>query len=197
MENSYKTKNVIFIVLVISIVLLFLIVFAFFCFFRHRENNVDEVVKNGVVTMRYETSSNQFTLSNLTPISDELGKNLREPGRYFDFSVSSEMDSDTSIEYEIALVKDDESTLDDGDVVVYLEKQGAGTYAKVEEPKVFSPIQKKTSLGSPAHSMILDKVTLSSGKEENYRLRLWVREGATVDTNGIYSVKVQVFGKAL
>lgn len=196
MVSSYKTRNVVFIVFGISIFLIFIVVFAFICFFRNQKNNVDEVVKNSVVTMSYETSTSEFSLSNLTPLSDKLGKSLREPGSYFDFSVSSEMSSNTSVEYEIALIKSDSSTLNDSDVVVYLEKQGTGTYSKVKEPKAFTPIQKKTSLGSPAHSMVLDKVILSDGQEDNYRLRLWVREGAIIDTNATYSVKVQVFGKA-
>ncbi len=196
MVSSYKTRNVVFMVFGVSIFLILVVVFAFVCFFRGQSNNVDEVVKNSVVTMSYETPTSEFSLSNLAPLSDEIGKGLREPGSYFDFSVSSEMDSNTSVEYEITLIKSDSSTLNDSDVVVYLEKQGTGTYAKVEDPKVFTPIQKKTSLGSPAHSMVLDKVILSDGQEDNYRLRLWVREGAIIDADAAYSVKVQVFGKA-
>lgn len=196
MVSSYKTRNVVFMVFGVSIFLILVVVFAFVCFFRGQSNNVDEVVKNSVVTMSYETPTSEFSLSNLVPLSDEIGKGLREPGSYFDFSVSSEMDSNTSAEYEITLIKSDSSTLNDSDVVVYLEKQGTGTYAKVEDPKVFTPIQKKTSLGSPAHSMVLDKVILSDGQEDNYRLRLWVREGAIIDADAAYSVKVQVFGKA-
>ena len=61
---------------------------------------------------------------------------------------------------------------------------------------VFTPIKKKTTLGSPAKSMVLDKVNLSSEKEVNYRLRLWVREGAVVDPSATYSVKIKVFGQA-
>ena len=58
------------------------------------------------------------------------------------------------------------------------------------------PSKKKTSLGSPAKSMVVDKVTLSSEKVVNYRLRMWIREGAVVDPSGVYSVKVKVFGQA-
>lgn len=94
------------------------------------------------------------------------------------------------------MIKDDSSTIPDNDIVVYLEKQSSGTYAKVEDPTVFTPIKKKTTLGSPAKSMVLDKVNLSSEKEVNYRLRLWVREGAVVDPSATYSVKIKVFGQA-
>lgn len=196
MENNYRTRNVVLIVLGISLILILVVVFAFMMFFREQKQNVNEVVKNSVVTMNYKTSTNEFSLTNLTPMSNESGKDLRDGGSYFDFSVSSKMDEDASVQYEIALIKDDSSTIPDNDIVVYLEKQSSGTYAKVEDPTVFTPIKKKTTLGSPAKSMVLDKVNLSSEKEVNYRLRLWVREGAVVDPGATYSVKIKVFGQA-
>lgn len=196
MESNYKTKNIVLVVLGVSVILIFIIVFAFIMFFKDQKNNVNEVVKNSVVTMNYKTATNQFTLLNLSPLSNEVGKDLRAEGSYFDFSVSSEMDKDTSVDYEIALIKDERSTIPDSDVVVYLEKQTSGSYAKVEEPSFFTPIKKKTSLGSPSKSMVLDRVSLSSEKIDNYRLRLWVREGAIIDPNATYSVKVSVYGKA-
>ncbi len=196
MESNYKTKNIVLVVLGVSVILIFIVVFAFIMFFKDQKNNVNEVVKNSVVTMNYKTATNQFTLLNLSPLSNEVGKDLRAEGSYFDFSVSSEMDKDTSVDYEIALIKDERSTIPDSDVVVYLEKQTSGSYAKVEEPSFFTPIKKKTSLGSPSKSMVLDRVSLSSEKIDNYRLRLWVREGAIIDPNATYSVKVSVYGKA-
>ena len=45
--------------------------------------------------------------------------------------------------------------------------------------------------------MVLDKVKVSSKKVDNYRLRLWVREGAVIaDPNATYTVSVKVYGKA-
>ena len=35
-------------------------------------------------------------------MSNESGKDLRDEGSYFDFSVSSKMDEDASVQYEIA-----------------------------------------------------------------------------------------------
>lgn len=196
MDNSYKTKNVLFTILGISMILILVVIFSFLIFFKQQKNNVNEVIKNSVVTMNYKTSTAEFKLTNLTPMSNEVGKDLRTEGSYFDFAVSSKLDEDTSVQYEIALIKDSESTISDNDVVVYLEKQNSGSYAKVDDPVVFTPSKKKTSLGSPAKSMILDKVTLSSEKIVNYRLRMWIREGAVVDPSGVYSVKVKVFGQA-
>ena len=196
MDNSYKTKNILFIILGISVILILVVIFSFIMFFKHQNNNVNEVIKNSVVTMNYKTSTADFKLANLTPMSNEVGKALRTEGSYFDFAVSSQLDEDSSVQYEIALIKDSESTISDNDVVIYLEKQNSGSYAKVDDPKIFTPSKKKTSLGSPAKSMVVDKVTLSSEKVVNYRLRMWIREGAVVDPSGVYSVKVKVFGQA-
>lgn len=195
MISKYKTKNVVLIVLASSIIFILIIVFAFMMFFKQQKENVNEVVKNSIVTMNYKTPTNSFKIVNLTPMSNEVGKDLREEGSYFDFSVSSKISSDDSVQYEITLVKDENSNISDNDIVVYLEKQNSGTYAKVADPQIFTPIGKTTSLGSPAKSMVLDEVTLSSEKVENYRLRLWVREGAIVDSTSEYSVTVKVFAK--
>jgi hypothetical protein len=197
METNHKTRNVVIIVLVISVILIAILVLSFFLFFRHQASNVNEVVKSSVVTMNYKTESNEFSLTSLTPVSNDAGKELRTDGSYFDFSVTAEVDKGTKAQYEIALVKDKSSTIPDSDVVVYLERESSGSYGKVEEPTVFTPIKKKTELGSPAQSMILDQVSLSSDRTVNYRLRLWVREGAIItNPNATYTVKVKVYGKA-
>ncbi len=78
MENNYRTRNVVFIVLGISLILILVVVFAFMMFFREQKQNVNEVVKNSVVTMNYKTSTNEFSLTNLTPMSNESGKDLRK-----------------------------------------------------------------------------------------------------------------------
>lgn len=197
MEESHKTRNLVFIVLGISILLIAIVAFAFVMFFRGQSDNVEEVVKTGVVSMNYKTETNQFTLTNLTPMSNDSGKELRDEGSYFDFSVSSEVEDDTAIQYEIALIKDDSSTISDNDIVVYLERQSSGSYAKVEEPLAFTPISKKSDLGSPSGSMVLGQVSLSSSRVDNYRLRLWIREGAVIaDPNASYTVEVKVYVKA-
>ena len=107
------------------------------------------------------------------------------------------MDDDTEDSYEIAIIKDETSTILDSDIMVYLEKESSGSYAKVEEPSVFTPIKKKSKLGSPTGSMVLNKVSLSGDRVDNYRLRIWVREGAKVSNPAAsFQVKVKVYGDA-
>lgn len=197
MEVNKKTKNIVLIMVGISVFFIILVVLAFVMFFQEQRKNVKQKVKTSIISMNYKSNTNSLTLTDLTPMSDEKGKVLRKEGSYFDFTISSKLEDDTSIKYEIALIKDKSSTISDDDIMVYLEKQNSGTYAKVDEPKVFTPIKKKSKLGSPAKSMVLNRVSQSSSQVDNYRLRIWVREGATIqNSNATYMLKVNVYAKA-
>ncbi|HIR48513.1 MAG TPA: hypothetical protein IAB35_00865 [Candidatus Faecimonas gallistercoris] len=197
MEVNKKTKNIVLIMVGISVFFIILVVLAFVMFFQEQRKNVKQEVKTSIISMNYKSNTNSLTLTDLTPMSDEKGKVLRKEGSYFDFTISSKLEDDTSIKYEIALIKDKSSTISDDDIMVYLEKQNSGTYAKVDEPKVFTPIKKKSKLGSPAKSMVLNRVSQSSSQVDNYRLRIWVREGATIqNSNATYMLKVNVYAKA-
>ena len=197
MESKSKTKDVVIFLVLLSIVLIAVIAVAFTMFFKEQEKNVKEVVKTGTVSMNYKTEVNGLQLNSITPVANDVAMENRAEGSYFDFSVSSDIDSDTTVDYEIALVKDDSSTISDSDIMVYLEKQTSGTYSKVDEPKEFTPIKKKTELGSPAKPMVLSKFSLSANQVDNYRLRIWVKEGAVItDPNATYKVRVNVYGKA-
>lgn len=197
MEVNKKTKNIVLIMVGISVFFIILVVLAFVMFFQEQRKNVKQEVKTSIISMNYKSNTNSLTLTDLTPMSDEKGKVLRKEGSYFDFTISSKLEDDTSIKYEIALIKDKSSTISDDDIMVYLEKQNSGTYAKVDEPKVFTPIKKKSKLGSPAKSMILNRVSQSSSQVDNYRLRIWVRKGATIqNSNATYMLKVNVYAKA-
>ena len=45
--------------------------------------------------------------------------------------------------------------------------------------------------------MVLNRVSQSSSQVDNYRLRIWVREGATIqNSNATYMLKVNVYAKA-
>ena len=197
MESKSKTKNVVIFLVLLSIVLIAVIVVAFTMFFKEQEKNVKEIVKTGTVSMNYKSEVNGLQLTSITPVANDVAIENRAEGSYFDFSVSSDIDSDTAVDYEISLVKDESSTISDSDIMVYLEKQTSGTYSKVDNPKQFTPVKKKTNLGSPAKSMVLGKFSLSANQVDNYRLRIWVKDGAVItDSSANYKVRVNVYGKA-
>ena len=169
MESKSKTKNVVIFLVLLSIVLIAVIVVAFTMFFKEQERNVKEIVKTGTVSMNYKSEVNGLQLTSITPVANDVAIENRAEGSYFDFSVSSD----------------------------YLEKQTSGTYSKVDNPKQFTPVKKKTNLGSPAKSMVLGKFSLSTNQVDNYRLRIWVKDGAVItDPSANYKVRVNVYGKA-
>lgn len=197
MESNSKTKNVVIFLVLLSIILIAVIITSFTLFFKEQEKNVKEIVKTGTVSMNYKSEVNGLQLSSIVPVANDVAIENRADGSYFDFSVSSDIDGDTVVDYEVSLVKDEGSTISDDDIMVYLEKQTSGTYSKVDNPKEFTPIKKKTKLGSPAKSMVLNKSSLSTSQVDNYRLRIWVKEGAIItDSNATYKVRVNVYGKA-
>ena len=70
-------------------------------------------------------SSNYINMINTFPMSDDLGKNLSGEGEYFEFNISSRLNSKkiNELTYEISLTPS-VSSLDTKYVKVYLEENG-------------------------------------------------------------------------
>ena len=64
-------------------------------------------------------------------------------------------------------------------------------------PTIFTPSASKSEVGSPAGSMILKTVTKNETSTDDYRLRMWIKEDAQIGQAQSYTVKVNVYGKAL
>ena len=92
METKSKTKKIVLIMIVISILLIALVSVSFALFFQKQRNNVKEVVKTSVVSMTYSATTNGLTLTNLTPMNDEVGKTSRDEGSYFESRSQSPKD---------------------------------------------------------------------------------------------------------
>ena len=147
--------------------------------------------------MNYTESINGISIVNAMPTSDVVGKALKGTGEYFDFTINSTIVGNASLQYEIAAVKDSNSTIPNSDIKLYLEQQVSGSYEEVMAPTVFTPINTISEVGSPAGSMILRTVTKDKTSSDNYRLRMWIKEDAQVGQAQSYTVKVNVYGKAL
>lgn len=148
------------------------------------------------ISMTYTEDTNGISIQDALPISDEVGKALSGKGEYFDFTISTKVSEGSSVTYEIAAIKDKESTIDNDSVKLYLEKQVSGSYEQVVEPTVFEPVEKTSKIGSPKNSMVLYKVKRKKTGTDNYRLRMWLKEDTNVEMDQIYTVKINVYGKA-
>lgn len=196
-EKKGISKKVIVWIAVISVLLCAVIVFLFITFFKTREENIKEK-DSGAVLMTYKNEDNTLSILKVTPIKDEDGIKMENKNEYFDFNITTKLEDATSIEYEIALTPNitDRTVL--GGIKVYLERQSNGTYTKLFEPKVFAADVNESSFGSPKGSMIIAKVVKDSDSVDNYRLRIWIDEKATIteEVAKKISFDVSVHGKA-
>ncbi|MBR5370532.1 MAG: hypothetical protein IK137_04445 [Bacilli bacterium] len=192
--NSKKT----FTILMLSIVILLIgLIVVGFVMFSLREKDVVEEEENGAdIILNYSTNNSGLQIRNASKTKDEDGIINLKDGEYFDFSVEVILDNASNIEYEISVEKDEiNSTIPDSDIKIYLEKEIEGTYTKVFEPNKFTPLKKKSELGSKKGSMVLTNVTKTKSSTDKYRLKMWLSDKATIDT-GTYAVEVEVNGIA-
>lgn len=196
-EKEKSSRKTLLIILFITILVISVISLSFATFQQENEDDSSNSISTGNISMNYTESINGISIDNAMPTSDIVGKSLKGTGEYFDFTINSTIVGDVSLQYEIAAIKDTSSTIPDSYVKLYLEQQISGSYEEVMAPSVFTPITSKSDVGSPVGSMILKTVTKDETSSDNYRLRMWIKEDAQVEGNQSYTVKVNVYGKAL
>lgn len=195
MNKKGISKKIIILVLLISVLVIVAVLLAF-GILNKSDNEVEEKYNPGVITMSY-TDSNIYKFDNLIPLTDSLGKTSNDTSSYFDFIVDTKIEDSDEIEYEISVtVLEDESNVTLDMIKMYLEVQKSGSFSKVFGPEVFSPIAKKSTLGTPEGYMILLHDSKKTNSSDNYRLRVWLDENYVVADNSVYyaSIKVNVYG---
>lgn len=197
-ENKENSSKVILMsIIAITILVISVIGVSFATFIRVQKGMKSNTISTGNISMNYTEDTNGISIQDALPTSDAIGKTLKGKGEYFDFTINSSIIGDVSINYEIAAIKDVNSTIADNAVKLYLEQQKSGSYEQVMAPTIFTPITSQSQVGSPAGSMVLKSVVKKSSSVDNYRLRMWLDENAVVDAGKYYSVKINVYGKAL
>ncbi len=185
--------------LIILCITLFMVIFitAGIIIFTNREPEVIEQERDGgYVTLNYSSDSKALTIMNAKPTTDAVGMKIMTDGDYFDFSVVTDLEEASKVEYEISVIKDKEfSTISDDDIRIYLEKEDSGTYIKMFGPENYSPSQNYSDVGSELGSMVIANVKKIKSETDNYRLRIWMSDKAII-TTGNYSVEVDIHAKA-
>lgn len=196
-KGKKSVRNILLCILILVILVISVISLSFASFQKEKQDDSSNSIKTGNISMNYTESVNGISINNAMPISDTVGKSLNGEGECFDFTINTTIAGDVSLEYEIAAIKDETSTIPDSNIKLYLEQQVSGSYEQIMAPTVFTPIESKSNVGSPAGSMILKTVTKEKTSSDNYRLRMWIDENATVGLAQTYTIKVNVYGKAL
>ena len=193
-----KNSGRAFIILMVSVTLLLIgLIVTGFIIFSSREKDIVEEEENGAdIILNYSSNVSGIQLRNATKVKDEEVIVGLKDGEYFDFSIEVLLDNASNVEYEISIVKDIiRSNISDNDIRIYLEKEKEGTYTKVFGPDKYTPLKKKSEFGSKKGSMPILTVKKTNSRVDNYRLRIWLSDKASVDT-GNYSIDVEVNGVA-
>lgn len=197
MENkNVISKGVKYSIVTIILVIIAVIGCSFFLYANKPQVIQQETLEGGSITLTYSDDENLFVMENGVPTSDSVGMIFDSADKYFDFTVKTVVDEADYIEYQIILEKDnDVSTALDSNVKVYLEREDSGTFVKVGEPIKFAT---EVSENDEDVSLAIFKVKKTSNDTDNYRLRMWIDETATIDANQIqnYGVKVAIKGEA-
>lgn len=196
-ETEKKSKKTLLVILAVTILVISVISLSFATLQQGENDNGANSISTGNISMNYTESINGISIENAMPTTDAVGKQLKGTGEYFDFTINSTIVGNVSVQYEIAAVKDKDSTIPDSDIKLYLEQQISGSYEEVMAPTIFTPIGSKSEIGSPAGAMILKTVTKNQTSTDNYRLRMWIKEDAQIGQDQSYTIKVNVYGKPL
>ena len=193
MDKKEKSSNYfVYFMFGLCTVFVIFVIIGFVVFANREEEVIEQRINGGEVILNYTNNINGLRVTNIVPTTDAIGMKNSLDGSYFDFSV----DNARSVEYEISIVKDDNnSTISDEDIRVYLEKEESGTYTEVFGPDKFVGLKKNSELGSKVGSMVLTSAKRTKSMTDNYRLRLWLSDKSLL-VSGNYSVEVLVNGKA-
>ena len=203
-EDKSYSKRIFVLLLLVTLLVVFVISFSFAVYVKTKDG-IENTIKFGAVSMNYFETTNGISIENAMPTSDEVGKKQIGKGEYFDFTVNSKLVGDIKVIYEIAAVKDKNSTIPDNEIKLYLEQEKSGTYTEVMEPKNFIAESTNTDIGTPKGAMLLKRVTKERKNDnddkvvkyvDNYRLRMWLGENSPVGDMKTYTVRVNVYGKS-
>lgn len=191
------SKKIGFLCFCIFVFVIGIIVGAFYIYNRSSVNVEEKTADGGSLSLTYADDSNSFVIENAIPTSDIIGEKLDSADMFFDFTINTELDEATSIQYNILLVRDEEkSNALNSNIKVYLEKENNGKYEKVVAPVIFTSNFNDKDLGKDVMKLYTNKA-ISDGSE-NYRLRLWLSDTAVYEPEEEqnFGIKISVQGTA-
>ena len=160
-------------------------------------------ITTGAITMEYEESTNTISMTGALPTTDATGKVRLTAGEYFDFTIKSNIQGNTNINWEIAaedITPSSAKKMAGKNIKLYLTKlDSTGAETQVMAPKVYNAsTSANTKTGRPSGVMSLATGTMSTSETTNYRLRMYVDEDYNPQGDGgglSFSVKINAYGK--
>ena len=201
MKNNKKKQ--IFLTLVAVLSLILITVGVSYSLFTYSKIGVtDNIIKTGKINFLYTEVSGigkGISLTDAFPISDEEGKLQTGEGKVFDFKITSTIEMNSNIKYEVTARKKSDSTLDEDKVRLYLTEVD-GTEKEILLDKYSSLPQTNTKVPDGVIEKTIYEGEVSantSNYEKNFRLRMWLDNDTDFSdgsmNNKTFTVTVNVY----
>ncbi len=201
-RQSKRYDNLITVTLVMLLFSVLLIIggLTFALYRNFLKGTTNNVIQAGTISFAYDENisrDNGIQIEDALPKSDSLGKIANRAHEYFDFSVNATTTL-ADIPYQIFVLKQNSSTLDENYVKVYLTlKNGTDEIASplTEENGVVKTYYQLT--GDSSSKLVYNGLVPKGSEEyhQEFRLRLWIGDSVDVNNNfkgRRFSVKVKV-----
>ena len=179
MKNKKKQIIITLIAIISLIVITVGVTYAFFNYAK--EGTTDNVVKTGGITFLYTEVSGVgkgISLTDAYPVADSIGKVQVGEWKAFDFKVTSNIEMNSNISYQVTARKKTGSTLANSAVKVYLTEVN-GTEQELLLSK-YSELDQTDKVDSSKYDeRILYEATVPANTknyEKNFKLRMWVSD---------------------
>ena len=179
MKNKKKQIIITLIAIISLIVITVGVTYAFFNYAK--EGTTDNTIQTGSITFLYTEVNGVgkgISLTDAYPIADSIGKVQVGEGKVFDFKVTSNIEMNSSIGYQVTARKKTGSTLANSAVKVYLTEVN-GTEQELLLSKYSELDQTDKVDSSKFDERILYEATVpanTANYEKNFRLRMWVSD---------------------
>ena len=198
-DNNGNSKQVLLSVLGVAILVVAVVGVSFAAFSYSKTGQKVNTITTGTISMDYTEDTNGINLVNALPMTDAVGKALKDTNQYFDFTVKATINGDATINYAITASKESSSTIPDTGVKVYLTDMDGEADSQIKAPTLVSDLSKTSSdeSGAPDDQYLLHSDSFAATSSHDYRLRMWVAEDyAAPATSQTYKLRVNVYGRA-
>lgn len=178
MENNNSTKQVLFSVLGVAILVVAVVGVSFAFFTYTGQGTQENSIQTGTLTFNYKEPENGITIENALPMSDEEGKASADTD--FEFTVTSNLVGNATVNYEIFATKEADSTLDEKYVKMYLATKADGS-ENTASPIVLNHYSKLPNATMGTGKKLTDGVVASGSQTTTYVFRMWL---ADTDADG-------------
>ena len=178
-----KNKKSLLLSVIAVVMLLVITIGVSYAFFSYtKKGTTENSIKTGTITFLYTEVTGVgkgIKIEDSLPISDDQGKLLTGSGNVFEFKITSDTLSNTSIPYEVTARKSSNSTLDEKAVKVYLtEVDGEESELLLDNYSNLKGTDTNVPEGIVEKTLYKGKVPANTTKyEKNFKLRMWLDEG--------------------